>query len=68
MFTCFGLPETILTDNGTSFTTAEFPDFLATNGIRHITSVPYHPVSNGLAERAIQVIKRGLQKTAGGNI
>lgn len=68
LFACFGLPETVVTDNGTCFTSAEFKDFLATNGIRHITSAPYHPSSNGLAERAVQIVKRGLRKTTGGSV
>lgn len=45
------------------FTTAEFQEFLTCNGIRHITSVPYHPASNGLAERAGQTVKQGLWKS-----
>ena len=47
---------------------AEIKDFFAKNGIRHITSTSYHPASNGLAERAVQNIKRGLKKTTGGSV
>ncbi len=57
-----GLPRTIVSDNGSSFTSAEFHQFTHANGIQHITSSPYHPASNGLAERAVQTIKSGLKK------
>ena len=62
LFTKFGLPETIVTDNGTCFVSTEFEDFLQANGIKHITSAPYHPASNGLAERAIQLSKWGYAR------
>ena len=39
---------------------ALFKQFLRKNGVRHTTSAPYHPASNGLAERVVQIIKRGL--------
>ncbi len=67
LFAKFGLPETIVTDNGTCFVSEEFESFLAYNGIRHVTSASYHPASNGLAERAVQIVKRGLKKTVSGS-
>jgi len=68
VFAKFGLPETIVTDNGTCFVSTEFESFLRNNGIKHLTSAPYHPSSNGLAERAVQIVKKGLKKTSLGSI
>ena len=62
MFARYGLPQQIVSDNGTSFTSAEFHEFVKKNGIHHRTIAPYHPSSNGLAERAVQSFKRGLKK------
>ena len=62
IFATFGLPEVMVTDNGPTFVSAEFEQFLRKNGIRHKTSAPYHPASNGLAERAVQIVKRGVKK------
>ena len=55
----------IVTDNGSSFTSNEFRDFAQKNGIKHVTSAPYHPSSNGQAKRAVQTVKQGLKRTPG---
>ena len=68
MFATHGLPELLVTDNGSVFTSAEFKEFMQKNGIIHVTSAPYHPASNGLAERAVQTLKEGLKKSALGTI
>ena len=46
----------------------EFKQFLAQNGIYHITSAPYHPSTNGLAERAVQTFKIAMKKSGSSNL
>ena len=58
----------IFSDNGTSFTSEEFQTFCRKNGNLHSTSAPYHPATNGLVERAVQVVKNGLRKVTQGDI
>ena len=62
LFAQFGLPTTLVSDNDPQFTAQEFEDFCSSNGIRHVRVTPYHPSSNGLAERAVRVVKEGLKK------
>ena len=56
-----GDPEQIVSDNGTQFTSREFGEFFNQHGIRHIRSAPYHPATNGEAERFVQVFKRVIR-------
>ena len=65
VFATHGLPEVLVSDNGTAFTSEEFSAFMRRNGIQHLTSAPYHPASNGLAERAVQTLKGALRKDVG---
>ena len=67
-FARHGLPDCIVTDNGTSFTRNEFQSFMKSNGMRHIRSAPFKPASNGQAERAVQVVKNGLKRVSGGSL
>ena len=57
-----GLPELLVTDNGSAFTSKEFEEFLQKNGIRHVTSTPYHPATNGSVEQAVQTFKTAMKK------
>lgn len=50
------------------FVSEEFETYLSKNGIKHITSAPYHPSTNSLAERAVQLVKKGLKKEKEGSI
>ncbi|CAC5368399.1 unnamed protein product [Mytilus coruscus] len=68
MFAIHGLPESIVSDNGTPFASQEFQDFVQRNGIKHIRSSPYQPSTNGLAERAVQTFKEGMKKVTEGSI
>ncbi|XP_028304146.1 uncharacterized protein K02A2.6-like [Gouania willdenowi] len=65
IFATHGLPDTIVSDNGPTFTSEVFREFVEKNGIRHIRTAPYHPASNGLAERAVETLKSGLRKMTG---
>ncbi|XP_060094731.1 uncharacterized protein K02A2.6-like, partial [Heteronotia binoei] len=49
-----GIPDTIVSDNGTAFTSADFQAFLQRYLIRHIRSAPFHPATNGQAEEINQ--------------
>ena len=60
MFSTHGLPEVIVSDNGTVFPSEEFSDFTCRNNIRHIRIPPHHPSSNGQVERAVQTFKDAM--------
>ena len=61
-FANFGLPEEMVSDNGSQFTSQAFSDFCKHNGIKHSFTPPYHPASNGAAERSVQVVKQAMRK------
>ena len=62
IFVTHGLPETIVSDNGPNFTSAEFENFLSKNSVKHTKVSPYHPASSGQAEQAVRAFKEGVEK------
>lgn len=62
MFSIFGIPEKIVSDNGTAFTSATFQKFCRDLNIESVTSAVQHPASNGLAENAVKTVKNFLKK------
>ena len=57
-----GVPEVILTDNGTEFTAKDFERYLDILGIKHKRSTPCHPAGNGRIERFNRTLKEMIHK------
>ena len=57
-----GIPEVLICDNGTQFTSAQFQDLSKGYGFKIVTSSPYHPKGHGLNERQVQTVKEILLK------
>ena len=47
MFSCFGIPEILVTDNGPQFSSNEFQVFAKSWSFNHVTTSPCYPQSNG---------------------
>ena len=62
IFATHGLPLQIVTDNGPQFVADKFQQFCLSRGIQHTTTTPYHPRSNGEAERLVQTFKAAVDK------
>lgn len=67
IFATHGIPDLLVSDNGPAFVSAEFREFLRRNGIKQILIPPYHPASNGAAERVVQTVKAKLKKSVKGD-
>ena len=52
-----GIPEEILTDQGTNFTASLLQELYGRLGVKHIRTTPYHPQTDGLVEHFNQTLK-----------
>ena len=64
LFSIEGYPDEIVSDNGPLFQSKEFAKFLSGLGIKHTTSSPGYPCSNGFIEWHIQTVKNMLSKSS----
>ena len=62
IFSIFGLPKVIVSDNGPAFRSGVFADFLCKSNITHYFSSAYYPQGNGVVERLHGTLKQRLQK------
>jgi transposase InsO family protein len=62
IFARHGIPKKVISDGGPCFIPAEYKLLQQEWGFKHNTSSPYFPKGNGLAERAVQTIKKMLDK------
>ena len=61
IFSRNGVPRVLVSDNAAEFTDQKLDEWLTRIGCRSIKIPPYHPQSNGIAERMVQTVKRGLK-------
>lgn len=63
-FARHGVPETVVSDGGTQYTSAEFENFSKAWGFTHVLSTPGNAQANGCAEAHVKIIKRMMRKCA----
>ena len=61
IFTEFGCPFVLKSDNGPCYTFRKFHDFLEFYRIHHITSSLHHPQSNGFADDLVGILKKLME-------
>ena len=60
LFSQYGSPKSLTTDNGPPFSSEVFAQFMSTQRVEHITSSPHYPKSNGFIERQVKTMKTAL--------
>ena len=63
IFSRFGIPRAIISDQGTHFCNRTVEALMKKYGVHHRLSSPYHPQANGQAEISNREIKSILEKT-----
>ena len=62
IFSRFGIPNVVISDNGPQFVSGEFREFSKIYQFVHETSSPKYPWGNGLAERTVGTVKAMIRK------
>ena len=61
-FSRHGIPETVISDNGPQYSSAEYKQFANQYNFTHTTISPKYPQSGGLHEKTVQTVKHILEK------
>ena len=61
-FSRHGIPDCLMTDNGSQIVSHEFTQFATDWEFKHVTSSPRYPKSNRKAEAAVKVVKTLFKK------
>ena len=61
-FSRHGIPDVLVSDNGSQLVSHEFRRFAEEWEFKHVTSSPHHHTSNGKAESAVKVMKNLFKK------
>ena len=61
-FSRHGIPETVISGNGSQYSSKQYKQFAWEWQFSHKTSSPRYPQSNGLAESSVKVVKQLLKK------
>lgn len=61
LYAYFGLLSQIVSNNGPAFVSEKFAKFLQENSILHLCLAPYHPQTNGEAERFVGTFKKAVK-------
>ena len=62
IFSEYGWPETIVSDNGPCYSAETFTKLMTDYGVNHITSFLHYPQLNFLAEKYVQIVKNLFYK------
>ena len=62
IFSEFGTPHSIVSDNGPCYAAQYLADAMAEWGVNHIKVSPHHHQANGLAEGYVRIVKQLLTK------
>ena len=62
IFSDFGIPETIISDNGPCYKSQEFNVYCSRFDIKHVTGSAYNHQANAIAKRSIQTVKHLMTK------
>lgn len=56
-FSRYGIPEELVSDNGSQYKSRKFRKFMREWNVKHTTSSPRYPKSNGFSESMVKSVR-----------